>query len=167
MTTPYVGEIRMFAGNYAPEGWALCNGQVMSISQNEVLYTLIGTTFGGDGVSTFALPDLQGRIPIHSTTAYPLGAKGGTETVTLIANELPQHTHVPQASTQTGIQASPSNAIWATNVAKTYTEANGNPVTMNLQTVSLEGGNQPHDNMMPSLTISFIIALQGIFPSFD
>ncbi|SFL21219.1 Microcystin-dependent protein [Paenibacillus sp. 1_12] len=165
MADPYVGEIRMFAGNFAPVGWALCDGQMMSISQNEALYTLIGTTFGGDGQTTFALPDMRGRIPIHRTEAYPLGAKGGAETISLITNELPLHTHVPHASTQTGTQPSPNNAIWATNVASTYTEGNGSPVTMNQQTISLEGGNQQHTNMMPSLTISFIIALEGIFPS--
>jgi microcystin-dependent protein len=165
MSDPYLGEIRMFAGNFAPLGWALCNGQVMSISQNDVLYTLLGTTFGGDGQTTFALPDLQGRIPIHPNATYTLGANGGAETISLIVNELPIHTHVPNASTQTGIQSSPSNAIWATNVANTYTEGYGTPVTMNQQTISVVGENQPHQNMMPSLTLTFIIALVGIYPS--
>jgi microcystin-dependent protein len=165
MSEPYLGEIRMFAGNFAPQGWALCNGQLISISENDALFTLLGTTFGGDGQTTFALPDLQGRIPIHPNATYTLGAKGGAETISLIVNELPLHTHVPYASTQTGIQPSPSDAIWATNVANTYTEGNGTPVMMNQQTISLEGGNQPHENIMPSLTITFIIALQGIFPS--
>ena len=118
MSDQYLGEIRMFAGNYAPEGWAMCNGQLLMINQNEALFSLIGTTYGGDGQTTFALPDLQGRVPVHTGrnnvtgTVYPLGQKGGTETVTLVADQLPRHTHAVNAQSQAGTSSTPDNNYW-------------------------------------------------------
>lgn len=168
MSDMYVGEIRMFTGNYAPVGWAMCNGQLLSISQNEALYTLIGTTYGGDGQNTFALPDLRGRLPIHMSSSYPIGAMAGTESVTLLSTQMPAHTHIPNASSFVGTSANPSNAVWsassATNVSP-YANPAVPDTTMNPRNIGTAGGNQPHDNMMPFLTVSYIIALQGIFPS--
>jgi microcystin-dependent protein len=166
MSEPYLGEIRMFAGNFAPVNWALCNGQILNISENEALYTLIGTTYGGDGQSTFALPDLRGRIPVHTNASYPLGSKAGSETVTLTTNELPTHTHTAVASSLPGTIDSPSNAVWAVSSGLNFSDGIGQTLSdMNPQIISAVGGSQPHDNMMPSLTISFIIALSGIYPS--
>lgn len=169
MSEPYLGEIRMFAGNYAPVGWALCNGQLLNIADNQALYSLLDTTYGGDGVSTFALPDLQGRIPIHPSPSYALGAKGGTETVQLTISQMPTHTHTPTATTSTGSILNPNGAVWAVNpIASLTNYSNGvgkTPIQMNTQTVASVGGNQPHENMMPSLTVSFIIALQGLYPT--
>lgn len=163
MSEPYLGEIRMFGGNFAPSGWALCNGQLLSISEYSELFTLLGTTYGGDGQVTFALPDLQGRVPIHSGTAYPLGAKGGSETVTLTSTQLPAHTHTAMASTASGTADSPANAVWASRTLRTYSSGT-TTVGMNPQAIAPVGGSQPHDNMMPSTVISFIISLYGIFP---
>lgn len=166
MSEAYVGEIRMFAGDYAPQGWALCNGQLLSILENEVLYALLGTTYGGDGRTTFGLPDLQGRIPIHTSSSIPLGTKAGTETVTLTTSQLPAHTHMANASSTVGAESSPSNAVWAPTTLENYSDGTGaTPVSMNGAALSPVGGSQPHENMMPSLTISFIIALVGIYPS--
>jgi len=165
MSEAYVGEIRMFAGNYAPEGWALCNGQLLSISEYETLYMLLGTTYGGDGQTTFGLPDLRGRIPVHCSTTIPYGSKDGVESVTLISTNLPAHTHIANASKDGGTLTSPENAVWATSTLKNYSDGtSGSLVPMNAQVVSSVGGNQPHDNMMPSLTISFIISLYGVYP---
>lgn len=160
----YLGEIRIFAGNYAPQGWALCDGRLMSIAENEALFALLGTTYGGDGQTTFGLPDLRGRIPIHPSATHVRGSKGGTETVTLTSAQLPMHTHAAQASNSTtGNVTSPTNARWAGGQA--YSDGvNQTPVAMNSQAVSTVGGNQAHDNMMPSLTVSFIISLYGVFP---
>ncbi|MBL0386543.1 phage tail protein [Tumebacillus sp. ITR2] len=166
MSEPYMGEIRMFAGNFAPVGWALCQGQVLSIAEYDALFALLGTTYGGDGVTTFALPDLQGRVPLQSNSTYPLGAKAGSETVTLITNQLPAHSHAPLATTAQGTQNSPGNAIWAATGVTDYSDGSGStPVNMSPQAITAVGGNQPHTNMMPTLTLSFIIALEGIFPS--
>jgi microcystin-dependent protein len=172
MSESYLGEIRMFAGNFAPQGWDLCNGQLLSIAENEALFVLLGTTYGGDGQTTFGLPDLRGRVPIHVGPNYNLGAKGGTETVTLTANQMPTHTHTVQAITDAGNTSSPSNLLWAgTSGYSNYSndkDGTGNPlprVQMNAATISSVGGNQLHDNMMPTVTISFIISLYGVFPS--
>jgi microcystin-dependent protein len=170
MSDQYLGEIRMFAGNYAPEGWAMCNGQLLMINQNEALYSLIGTTYGGDGQTTFALPDLQGRVPVHTGrnnvtgTVYPLGQKGGTETVTLVADQLPRHTHAVNAQSQAGTSSTPDNNYWATGQVNLYasTAANG---TMGSSAIGITGGNMAHNNVMPYFAVSFIIALQGIYPS--
>ncbi|MGG4142652.1 tail fiber protein [Paenibacillus algorifonticola] len=168
MSEAFIGEIRMFAGNYAPQGWAKCEGQILSISENETLYMLLGTTYGGDGMSTFGLPDLRGRLPIHKANNYPLGMKAGSESVTLLTNQLPFHTHVPIATQTAGSASSPQNNTWAkAAVYSTGLDSSNNPLPqapMNNNNLSSFGGSQPHNNMMPSLTVSFIIALVGIFP---
>jgi microcystin-dependent protein len=168
---PYIGEIRLFAGNFAPVGWAFCNGQVLSIANNDVLFALIGTTYGGDGVTTFALPDLQGRLPVHqglnpaSGTTFTLGEKSGSEVVTLSANQMPVHSHTVLASSQEGKVSSPQNAYWASTAINPYAAATTPNGAMNPAAVSTAGGSLPHNNRMPYVAVSFIIALQGIFPS--
>lgn len=170
MGQPYVGEIRMFGGNFAPAGWEFCNGQLLAISENETLFQLIGTTYGGDGQSTFALPNLQSRAPIHFGTgndgiAYQLAEQAGVEQVTLTVSHLASHNHVPVGTTNNGTQPSPINGLWAANsVVKPY---NANPATANMGSPSMAatGGSQPHDNVQPFLCVSFIISLFGIFPS--
>lgn len=164
----YVGEIRMFGGNYAPEGWAFCNGQLLSVSTYNKLFSIIGITYGGDGVSNFALPDLRGRLALNrgtnpkTGTSYTLGLKSGTETVVLVSGENAAHTHPVAAINTNGAQASPDNAIWAKNITQ-YAAADPNG-TMSPEIVTNAGGNQPHENMMPYLPLNFIIALDGIFP---
>ncbi len=177
---PYVGEIRMFAGNYAPEGWAFCDGSLLSVRENAALYSLIGFMYGGDGISNFKLPDLRGRVPLHNgknlltNTNYTVGKSGGTETVTLTNNELPAHRHQPNAYNDAGDTGNPSNALWAqTATYNNYSndkDPSGTPlalVSMNEGIVSAVGGNGAHENMMPSFTVSFIIALRGLYPDFD
>lgn len=164
MAQPFVGEIRQFAGNFAPQGWALCSGQLVSIAENDILFTLIGTTYGGDGQTTFALPNLQGRVPIHVGSGLPIGSSGGTESVTLNINQLPVHSH-PVASSATGGSDSPANNVWggAQSVAP-YGASPGNAL-MNAASVGSSGGNQPHENRIPYVAVTYIIALYGIFPS--
>ena len=169
MGTPYLGEIRMFGGNFAPQGWAFCNGQVLSIAENDALFTLIGTTYGGDGQTTFALPDLRGRAPVHmgqgpGLSNYTIGQAAGSETVTLITNQLPAHSHPPAANSSTGTSTSPAGNVWAASkdLSPFTTVPNTN---MNSGAMGMAGGSQPHDNLPPYLTISFIISLFGIFPS--
>src|SRR6266581_4925646 len=120
MAQPYVGEIRMFAGNFAPAGWMFCEGQLLPISENETLFTLIGTTYGGDGLTTFALPDLRGRLPLHQGNGFTLAENGGTETVTLTTSQIPGHTHFPLCSPNAGSQASPANGVWAVSASNLY-----------------------------------------------
>jgi len=169
MGQPYVGEIRMFGGNFAPAGWMFCAGQLLAISEYETLFQLIGTTYGGDGESTFALPDLRGRVPVHQgqgagLSNYIIGQNGGVETVTLTQNQMPGHTHTPAAS-NTGASDNPANNFWAnTTTGKPYTAAPP-VVQMNAGTMGPAGGSQPHDNMIPFLCVSYIISLFGIFPS--
>ncbi|MFJ7951947.1 phage tail protein [Lysinibacillus sp. NPDC096418] len=168
MSEAYLGEVRMFSGNYAPVGWALCNGQTLSISENEALFALIGTTYGGDGQTTFALPDLQGRIPIHKSPQYALGSKGGTETVTLTQAQLPAHTHLLNANNNPNdaSQSPPTNHVWGVSDLDNYqTDAASNIVQMNASLITLVGGNLPHNNIMPSMAINFIIATEGLFPT--
>jgi microcystin-dependent protein len=171
MGSPYVGEIRMFGGNFAPAGWAFCNGQLVPISQNDVLFTLIGTTYGGDGQNTFGLPDLQGRIPLHmgtdagTGTTFSIGEKAGSETVTLTTQQLPSHNHALMASTNAAGSNAPANNMLATTTTDFYFAA---PATAALAPQSIGpsgGGNQPHENLMPFLAVSFIISLFGIFPT--
>jgi microcystin-dependent protein len=166
MSQPYVGEIRMFGGNFPPNGWALCQGQILSIAENNVLFQLIGTTYGGNGQSTFALPDLRGRIPVDQGTGFVIGQMAGTETVTLTTQQIPSHSHIPQANTSaTGTD--PTNTVVAGVVtAPPAWFATGAP-TLNMagNFLGLSGGNQPHDNMMPYLAVNFIISLFGVFPS--
>jgi microcystin-dependent protein len=169
MSDQYLGEIRMFTGNFAPEGWMFCNGQVLNISQNDALYSLIGTTYGEDGQSTFALPDLRGRIPLHNGTgstgtSYILGQSGGEEQVTLSTSQLPSHTHTVNALSSPGTTASPSNAFWAGSTINQYSTVEPKNV-MGIQAISTVGKDAPHDNIMPFLAISFIIAIVGIYPS--
>jgi microcystin-dependent protein len=164
MSQPYVGEIRMFGGNFAPAGWMFCEGQLLPISQNETLFNLIGTTYGGDGQSTFALPDLRGRLPIHQGNGFTLAEIGGTETVTLTTSQIPGHTHVPQCSSNAGNQASPSGGVWAVSASNLYSDV-APSVTMAAAASGVAGGSQPHSNFMPYLCVSFIISLFGVFPS--
>ncbi len=169
MSNPFIGEIRMFGGSFAPAGWAFCGGQLMPISQNDALFTLIGTTFGGDGQETFALPDLQGRLPMHSGTnagqTFSLGEKAGTEEVTLTTQQIPIHTHAMIASTNTGTQGNPGNNVLAGSGSSLQMFIEDAPnVNMFAQAVSPIGGSQPHTNIQPYLCISFILSLFGIFP---
>ena len=164
MSTPYLGEIRLFAGNFAPVGWALCQGQLLAISENDALFTLLGTTYGGDGQSTFALPNLSSRIPVHQGSGYVLGQAAGSETVTLVSAHLPSHGHQVNAVAGQGGTASPSNAVWAAGSIAAYSDTSPT-ATMNPAAIAPSGGNQPHDDMLPYLVINFIIALEGIYPS--
>lgn len=170
MSNPYVGEIRMFAGTFAPVNWMFCNGQLLPISEYETLFNLIGTTYGGDGQQTFALPDLRGRLPVHAGTnpatgsPYVIGQAGGVETVTLTPNQIPLHTHVPECVSGPGNEATPAGGVWA---ASGLDQFSSNAPNANLSQAALAsaGGGQPHDNLMPYLTVSFIISLFGIFPA--
>ena len=165
MAQPYIGEIRMFAGNFAPAGWRFCEGQLLPISENQALFNLIGTTYGGDGQSTFALPDLRGRIPLHMGNSYTLAETGGVEEVTLTVNQLPAHTHPVPASSGTGYLASPQNAVFAKHRDhKAFVNAMPDQ-PMQLSMVSAAGGSQPHTNMPPYLCVNFIISLFGLYPS--
>ena len=167
MAQPYVGEIRMFAGNFAPAGWMFCEGQLLPISENETLFQLIGTTYGGDGESTFALPDLQGRLPIHQGNGVILAETGGAEEVTLTTNQIPAHSHPFLASNDTATSVNPAGNLGAvTNVAKkVYSAAGSPPAAMAAPSISPTGGSQPHTNFQLYLCIHFIISLFGIFPS--
>jgi microcystin-dependent protein len=166
MSQPYVGEIRMMACNFQVNGWNFCNGAVISIAENDTLFNLIGTTYGGDGQQTFQLPDLQGRAPVHQGTGFVIGQKSGVETVTLIPSQMPIHTHVPQAaSAATGNPAnSPANNVWSGWTGGQFV-APPPSVNMNPAAVGQAGGSQPHDNMPPYQVINFIISLFGVYPS--
>jgi microcystin-dependent protein len=164
MSEPYIGEIRMVGFNFAPVDWALCNGQAIAISQNDVLYNLIGTTYGGDGVTTYNLPNLQSRIPFHVGNGLVLGQISGSETVTLNTTQIPAHTHTLSANSGSGSQASPGSGVWAASVLDEYSTA-ANSHTMAPSTFGATGGGQPHDNVPPFLVINFIIALYGIYPT--
>ncbi|ANF95613.1 phage tail protein [Paenibacillus bovis] len=169
MSDCYLGEIRMFTGNYAPQGWALCNGQLLPIANNQALFSLIGVNYGGDGVNTFALPDLRGRVPLHNSTVpnntFPLGSRAGSETVNLTTAQMPAHSHTVQALSTPATQSSPdANALWAQTAM--YSDGTGTGLApMNPAAISAAGAAQPHNNMMPSLPLTFMIALVGIFPS--
>lgn len=154
--------------NFAPVDWAFCNGALMAISQNVTLFQLIGTIYGGDGVNTFQLPDLQGRMPIHMGTrfsTYTIGERAGVESVTLTSNQIPQHTHVPTASAGDGTSNVPTNNFWANWTGAQYSGTPAGPAPMRLDAVSTVGNSLPHDNMVPFLAVTFVIALFGIFPS--
>jgi microcystin-dependent protein len=165
MAQPYVGEIRMFAGNFAPAGWMFCEGQLLPISEYETLFNLIGTTYGGDGQSTFALPDLRGRIPLHFGNGFTLAETGGVETVTLTVSQIPTHSHPLLATTSIATQQNVSpNVMAQASLFNPY--ININPTSpMASQAVSSTGGSQPHNNFQPYLCVDFIISLFGIFPS--
>lgn len=172
-----IGQICMFSGNFAPYGWLYCEGQELSISQYEVLYTVIGTTYGGDGISTFKLPDFRGRVPIHTSQTHPLGQSGGEATHTLTTNEIPSHTHALgsnsvalAASSANGTVNSPKNNYYAVNTKSgneysTTTNTQTNAITLSPTTVGVAGGSQPHNNQKPFLTIGYIICYEGIYPS--
>jgi len=172
MSEPFIAEIRIFAGNFAPRGWAFCNGQLLPVSQNTALFSLIGATYGGDGRSTTALPNLQGRAPMHpgrgpGLTDRRLGQRGGVEAVTLSEAQMPNHTHSMMAMSRPGDLADPINRSLARtrggNVYQTNSTQNLTP--MNDAALPASGGSQPHNNMQPFLTMNFIIALQGLYPS--
>jgi microcystin-dependent protein len=181
MADPFVAEIRVFAFNFAPRGWAMCNGQLMAISQNTALFSLLGTTYGGDGRTTFALPNLMGSIPLHvgrnqpgpGLSVYDLGQQAGTTTVTLLQTEMPMHTHPPvvSSSNATGTTSATSQmgrpfkgSLQASSTGLFYSSAP--PQTqMSPQAITLQGGSQPHNNVMPTLTLIYCIALQGVFPA--
>lgn len=166
----YLGEIRMFAGSFAPAGWMFCEGQLLPISENDALFNLIGTTYGGDGESTFGLPDLRGRIPIHQGTCsgngitYTVAQTGGVEDVTLTAAQMPAHAHPLSCSSKPGNQRSPVGNVWAAPAVGEpyYSDGTG---SLSLQPLPLQGGSQPHGNMSPYLCVNFIISLFGVFPS--
>ena len=166
MAQPYVGEIRIFAGNFAPAGWMFCEGQLLPISENETLFNLIGTTYGGDGQSTFALPDLRGRIPLHQGNGFTLAETGGVEEVTLTVSQIPAHGHPMMASTNVAQDTGPSGKVTgqiaggALVYIQDVTDTNMSP-----QAVASVGGSQPHTNFQPYLCLNFIISLFGIFPS--
>jgi microcystin-dependent protein len=170
MAQPYVGEIRMFAGNFAPAGWMFCEGQLLPISEYETLFQLIGTTYGGDGQSTFGLPDLRGRVPIHNgqgpgiSQSYQIAETGGVETVTLTAQQIPVHNHPMVATLDIPTGSNPGSSVTGQAAAKLYRA--GNPsVTLEATAINSTGGSQPHDNFQPYLCVDFIISLFGIFPS--
>jgi microcystin-dependent protein len=173
VSNPYVGEIRMFGGNFAPSGWAICGGQLLPISENEALFQLLGTTYGGDGQSTFGLPDLQGRVPLHQGTGdfgttYTVGENGGVETVTLTSPQLPIHSHLPQGSTDPATSSSPQDRVLASiSAAGTRSAYGTDPPYGALHPSSLtsDGGSQPHDNLQPYLVVNFIISLYGVYPT--
>ena len=167
MAQPYVGEIRMFGGNFAPAGWMFCEGQLLPISENETLFNLIGTTYGGDGQSTFALPDLRGRIPLHFGNGFILAETGGAEQITLTVNQIPAHSHPLLASGSLASSNTPVNTVPALTQAATITPyGTDNPQTqLSPSSVGSVGGSQPHTNFQPYLCISFIISLFGIFPT--
>ncbi len=164
MGSPFIGEIRMFGGNFAPSGWAFCNGQLMPISENDALFNLIGTTYGGDGQNTFGLPDLRGRVPVHVGSGFILGGRAGVESVSLTVNQIPNHSHSALCVAGTGNQATPSGGVWAASALDQFSPAAPN-AAMSPSALANAGGSQPHDNMMPYQAVSFIISLYGVFPS--
>jgi microcystin-dependent protein len=163
MAEPFLSEVRIFSFNYAPRGWAFCNGQFLPINQNQALFSLLGTTFGGNGQTTFALPNFQGCVPIHVGAGHTLGEKAGSESVTLSIQQMTQHFHVMQASNTNANVLDPQNAVLGA-VNNEY-GAPANLTTLNPLSVTNTGGSQPHTNMQPYLALNFCIALQGIFPS--
>jgi microcystin-dependent protein len=178
MSTPFVAEIRIFPFNFAPKGWAFCDGQILPLSQNTALFSLLGTTYGGDGKSNFALPNLQGNVPIHSgqgsgLSLYDLGESGGSQTVTLLDSEMPSHNHALNATTAAGTTADPNGAMFSDgnwsfsgNTGKVQYYSTQPPnVSMGVNSTSVAGSSFPHNNLMPYLTLNFCIALQGVFPA--
>lgn len=163
MSTPFLGEVKIISWNYPPKGWAFCNGQFLPINQNQALFSLLGTTYGGNGQTTFALPNLQGRAPVHFGNGIVQGEAAGQISHTITISELPAHNHIPLGSNNAPNQGGAGGNYWAAN-AGSYSTAQADS-TMNAGSVSLVGGNQPHPNMQPYLVVNFIIALQGIFPS--
>jgi microcystin-dependent protein len=164
MSEPFLSEIKIMSFNFPPKGWAFCNGQLLPINQNQALFSLLGTTYGGDGRVNFGLPNLQGRVPIHMGQGFSLGQVGGEQAHTLITTELPQHTHTPSGSTANPSVPGPGGNAWCASSSNPYSSQSGN-AGMNPASITNTGGSQAHDNMSPYLVLSFCIALQGIFPS--
>lgn len=165
MAQPYVGEIRIFAGNFAPAGWMFCEGQLLAISENDALFALIGTAYGGDGQSTFALPDLRGRLPIHQGNGFVLAETGGAEEITLTVNQIAAHSHAFTATADQGNQTSPVGNVAAQSLNVTPFINDAPTGAFNAAAVAQVGGSQPHSNFQPYLCVDFIISLFGIFPS--
>ena len=170
MSEPFVGEVRMFAGNFAPRGWAFCDGQLLAVSQNDALFSLLGTIYGGDGRTTFGLPDLRGRVPIHAGSGpglspRRLGAKAGSENETLTVNQLPSHTHAMQGSNQNTLFAPPAGRMVGVQTQLDLYRALDQDANMATSSITNVGGSRSHTNLMPFLCINFIIALVGIYPS--
>jgi microcystin-dependent protein len=164
MSTPFLGQVSIMSFNFAPRGWAMCNGQLLPINQNQALFSLLGTTYGGNGQTTFALPDLRGRVPVHAGSGISLGQRAGEEAHTLIASEMPAHNHAVQGNTSGPNTGTPALATWTSGAASAYSSASPN-VAMNPASIANAGGNQPHPNMPPYSVLNFVIAMQGIFPS--
>jgi microcystin-dependent protein len=163
MAQPFIGDIRMVGFNFAPVGYAMCNGQLLSIAQNAALFSLLGTTYGGDGQTTFALPNFQGRLPFHQGNGLTLGQSGGSEEVTLTGSQIPTHPHPLMATNGTGTSNSPFGNVLAKTATAVYSQP-GNPTSM-ADVITLAGNSQPHTNIQPYLTVTFIIALEGAYPS--
>ncbi len=163
MTTPFIAEIRIFSFNFPPKGWAFCNGQLLPINQNQALFSLLGTTYGGDGQTNFGLPDLRSRVPFHFGNGHTLGERAGEEAHTLTNPEMPQHTHSPVGSSATANAAAPTGNLWATLTSAGYAPSSN--TTLNPASITNSGGSQAHNNLSPLLVLNFCIALQGIFPS--
>jgi microcystin-dependent protein len=169
MADPFVAEIRIFPFNFAPKGWAFCDGQILPLSQNTALFSLLGTTYGGDGKSNFALPDMQGNAPMHpgqgpGLSLHDLGETGGSETVSLLESEIPAHSHAVNASAADGTIGSPNSQLVASGVGVNMYTTSLNAASLNPNAVATAGGDQPHNNLQPYLTLNFNIALQGVFP---
>ncbi len=169
---PFIGEIKLFAGNFAPRGWALCDGQLLAISQNQALFSILGTTYGGDGRTTFGLPDLRGRTPIHAgrgagLSDYRLGERGGTEQVTLTTNQIPSHSHSLHANSKAANTAAPAGSALANTRGRDfdYDQSGEIDTTLSGKSIGAAGGSQPHENRQPYLAVNYIIALVGIYPS--
>ena len=163
MAEPFLGEIRIVSFNFPPKGWAFCNGQLLPINQNQALFSILGTTYGGNGQTTFALPNFQGRVPMHLGNGFVLGQTGGEQAHTVLISEMPPHTHLVTASSNNANQLSPGAAYFSVSASGAY--APNATTALAPQAITNAGGSQPHDNMSPFLTLSFCIALQGIFPS--
>jgi microcystin-dependent protein len=165
MSNPYIGEIRMFAGNFPPVGWSFCDGSLLPIAEYSAVFNLIGTTYGGDGQSTFALPDMRGRLPLHQGTGFPIGQSGGVENVTLSATQIPAHSHVLNVSQVAASQTAPASNLPAAASSVALFNGNSPNKTLAASAVALAGSSEPHDNLQPYVCVSFIIALDGIYPS--
>ncbi|MFZ5815174.1 MAG: phage tail protein [Bacillota bacterium] len=165
MSEPFLAEIKIISFGFAPKGWAFCNGQQLPINQNQALFSLLGTTYGGNGQTTFALPNLQGRVPIHMGGGNILGQSGGEPVHTLSVNEMPVHTHQVMANGAGADSTGPAGKVWAPSTANPYTAGASPDTALNSAAISPAGGGEPHENMQPYLVLNYVIALQGIFPS--